>query len=152
MLVFRTKKFGESKKLSYLCNREKNKDMKFDIEVTRINNYVYIKAVQDGSRIGKVCVDLDSDDSTRYINSFGGRFAKIVLVWTSPKYCRQGIATALLNKTVEILKDWNLYLNVIPQKRNENDMDRNQLSAFYSRFGFERYEADICTVTMIKKS
>ena len=152
MLIFRTEKFGESKKLSYLCNREKNKDMKFDIEVTRINNYVYIKAVQDGSRIGKVCVDLDSDDSTRYINSFGGRFAKIVLVWTSPKYCRQGIATALLSKTVEILKDWNLYLNVIPQKRNENDMDRNQLSAFYSRFGFERYEADICTVTMIKKS
>lgn len=152
MLIFRTKKFGESKKMSYLCNREKNKDMKFDIEVTRINNYVYIKAVQDGSRIGKVCVDLDSDDSTRYINSFGGRFAKIVLVWTSPSYCRQGIATALLNKTVEILKDWNLYLNVIPQKRNENDMDRNQLAAFYSRFGFKRYEADICTVTMIKKS
>ena len=152
MLVFRTKKFGESKKMSYLCNREKNKDMKFDIEVTRINNYIYIKAVLSGERIGKVCVDLDSDDSTRYVNSFGGRFAKIVLVWTSPSYCRQGIATALLNKTVEILKDWNLYLNVIPQKRNENDMDRNQLIAFYSRFGFERYEADICTVTMIKKS
>lgn len=152
MLIFCTKKFGESKKLSYLCNREKNKDMKFDIEVTRINNYVYINAVCSGERIGKVCVDLDSDDSTRYINKYGGRFAKIVLVWTSSSYCLQGIATALLNKTVEILKDWNLYLNVIPQKRNENDMDRNQLVTFYSRFGFERYDADICTVTMIKKS
>ena len=126
--------------------------MKFDIEVSWAINYVYINAVINGERIGKVCIDLDSDDMVRYMKLHKGRFAKVIIVETSAKYCRQGIATALLNKTIEVMKDYNLYLNVIPLKRNEDDMDRNQLIAFYSKFGFKRYEDDICVVTMVRIS
>jgi ribosomal protein S18 acetylase RimI-like enzyme len=122
----------------------------FNIEVTRTNRYCYVNAVQDGERIGKVCVDLDSDDSVRYTREFGGKFAKLILISTSPSHCGQGIATALMNRTIQELQDYNLYLNVIPLKRNESDKDKNQLIRFYSKFGFKIYESDICTTTMVR--
>lgn len=125
--------------------------MDYAVEVIKSGRYCYINAVLSGERIGKVCVDMNPDDATRYVKTYGGRFAKIVIVETSPRHAGKGIATTLLNKMLEILKDWNLYLNVIPLKRTENDMDRNRLIAFYSKFGFERHEADICTVTMVKR-
>ena len=126
--------------------------MDYAVEVIKSGRYCYVNAVLSGERIGKVCVDMNPDDSSRYVKTYGGRFAKIVIVETSQRHTGKGIATSLLNKTLEVLKDRNLYLNVIPQKRTGNDMDRNRLIAFYSKFGFERYEADICTVTMVKKS
>lgn len=122
----------------------------FNIEVIRTNRYCYVNAVQDGERIGKVCVDLDSDDSVRYSREFGGKFAKLILISTSPSHCGQGIATALMNKTIQELKDYNLYLNVIPLKRSDTDKDKNQLIRFYSKFGFKLYELDICTTTMVR--
>ena len=122
-----------------------------NIEVVRSNRYCYVNAVLiDGERIGKVCVDLDSDDSVRYSREFGGKFAKIVLIWTSVLHCKQGIATALMNKTIQELQDYNLYLNVVPLKRNANDKGKQQLIDFYSKFGFKLYEPDICTTTMIR--
>ena len=57
-----------------------------NIEVVRSNRYCYVNAVLNGERIGKVCVDLDSPDSARYVRKFQGPCAKIVLVETSPKY------------------------------------------------------------------
>ena len=102
----------------------------FNIEVTRTNRYCYVNAVQDGERIGK--------------------FAKLILISTSPSHCGQGIATALMNRTIQELNDYNLYLNVIPLKRNESDKDKNQLIKFYSKFGFKIYESDICTTTMVR--
>ena len=122
----------------------------FKIEIVKTNKYCYFNAVKDGERIGKLCIDLDSDDATRYIKKFGGKFAKIIIVSTSPRYVGQGIATALLNKAIETLRGWNLYLNVIPLKRSTDDKDRDQLIKFYSKFGFERYDEDLCTITMIK--
>ena len=124
--------------------------MFYDIEVTRTNRYCYVNAVYDGERIGKVCVDLDSDDAMRYTRKFGGKFAKIIIVSTSEKYLGLGVASALLNKTIQVLSDYNLYLNVIPLWRSAQDKDRNQLIKFYSKFGFERYDEDLCTTTMIK--
>ena len=121
-----------------------------NIEVVRSNRYCYVNAVLNGERIGKVCVDLDSPDKTRYEKSLKGPCAKIVLVETSPKYIGHGIATALLNKTIQELQDYNLYLHVIPQKRNNNDKDKNQLIDFYSKFGFKRYDADICVIAMVR--
>ena len=124
--------------------------MTFDITVTKTNKYCYFNAVLNGERIGKVCVDLNSDDANRYVKAYGGKFAKVVLVETSPKYCGQGVATAMLNKAIEALSDYNLYLNVIPQRRNDADKDKNQLIDFYSKFGFKKYEDDICTTTMVR--
>ena len=121
-----------------------------NIEVIKTNRYCYVNAVLGDNRIGKVCVELDADDSMRYIKEFGGKFAKIVLIWTSVLHCKQGIATALMNKTIEVLSDYNLYLNVVPLKRNNNDKGKQQLIDFYSKFGFKIYEPDICTTTMIK--
>lgn len=124
--------------------------MNFSIQVTRMNEYCYINAIYNGEKIGGVCVALNSNDTARFMKRYSGKFAKIVLVSTSGNYTRQGVATALLNKTIEVLKDYNLFLNVIPNKRNGNDKDKNQLIAFYSKFGFERYKDDVLVTTMVR--
>lgn len=128
--------------------------MQWNIEVIRTNKYCYINAISNetGERIGKVCIDLDSEDKTRYENIYNGNFAKIILVSTTVNACGKGIATALLNKTIDILSDYNLYLNVIPLKRNNNDKDKLELINFYSKFGFAKYKGDICITTMIRIS
>ena len=124
--------------------------MNFSIQVTRMNEYCYVNAIYNGEKIGGVGVAFNSNDTARLMKRYSGKFAKIVLVSTSGNYTRRGVATALLNKTIEVLKDYNLFLNVIPNKRNCNDKDKNQLITFYSKFGFERYKDDVLVTTMVR--
>ena len=56
------------------------------------------------------------------------------------------------DKTIDTLSDYNLYLNVIPLKRNNNDKDKLELINFYSKFGFVKYKGNICITTMIRIS
>ena len=35
-------------------------------------------------------------------------------------------------------------------KRDNGDKDKDQLIKFYSKFGFKKYDADICATTMIR--
>ena len=123
--------------------------MDFDIKVIKARKYCYIKAVIGGVDIGEVCVDLNGEDDARFVKMYSGKFAKIVLVHTSEKYTRRGVASALLNKVIEVLKDYNLYLYVIPSQRNSSDKDKKQLVSFYSKFGFERTD-DILMTTMVR--
>ena len=126
--------------------------MQWNIEVIKTNKYCYINAISNetGERIGKVCIDLDSEDKTRYENIYNGKFAKIILVSTAVNACGKGIATALLNKTIDTLSDYNLYLNVVPLVRTNKDKSKNELIKFYSKFGFKKYNEDICVTTMIR--
>jgi ribosomal protein S18 acetylase RimI-like enzyme len=124
--------------------------MALKITTIKTVRYCYINATFNGERVGKVCIDLDADDANRYVKAYGGNFAKIIIVETSSAYRGMGIATAMLNKAIEVLNDYNLYLNVIPMKRDDGDKDKNQLIDFYSKFGFKKYDADICTTTMIR--
>ena len=128
----------------------KTNTMALEITTIKTVRYCYINATSNGERVGKVCIDLDADDANRYVKAYGGNFAKIVIVETSSAYRGTGIATAMLNKAIEVLKDYNLYLNVIPMKRDDGDKDKDQLINFYSKFGFKKYDADICTTTMIR--
>ena len=123
--------------------------MTYHIEIIKSSRYCYINAISDdkNTRIGKVCIDLDSEDSNRYKN-YNNKAAKIILVQTNQSVCKQGIATSLLNKTIEEFKDYVLYLNVIPLR---NDYNKNDLIRFYSKFGFAKYNKDICITTMIKR-
>lgn len=122
--------------------------MKYHIEVIKSARYCYINAISNtNERIGKVCIDLDSEDSNRYKN-FNNKAAKIILVQTNQSVCGQGIATALLNKTIEEFKGYNLYLNVIPLR---NDKTKNDLIKFYSKFGFKKFNNDIMAI-MIKRN
>ena len=123
--------------------------MDFDIKVIKASKYCYIKAVIGGVDIGEVCVDLNSEDDARFVKRYSGKFAKVVLVHTSEKYTRQGVASALLNKTIEVLNGYNLYLYVIPSKRNSRDKDKNQLVSFYSKFGFVQTD-DVLVTTMVR--
>lgn len=124
--------------------------MALKITTIKTVRYCYINAIFNDERVGKLCIDLDADDANRYVKAYGGNFAKIVLVETSSAYRGMGIATAMLNKAIEVLKDYNLYLNVIPMKRDDGDKDKDQLINFYSKFGFKKYEDDICTTTMVR--
>ena len=87
--------------------------MKYHIEVIQSSRFCYINAISDetNERIGKVCIDLNSEDVTRYEKAYKGKFAKIILVSTSINACGCGVATTLLNKAIDILNDYNLYLN-----------------------------------------
>lgn len=121
------------------------------IEVTKTQRYCYINAIADGTneRIGKVCIDLDNEDANRY-KKVCEHPAKIILVMTSVNECGKGIASSLLNKAIEELPDYTLYLNVIPLRRTYRDKSKNELIKFYEKFGFKRYKEDICTTTMIR--
>ena len=126
--------------------------MKFNIQVIKTQRYCYINAISNtNERIGKLCIDLESEDSNRY--KINKPIAKIILVSTNQSACGNGIATALLNKTIELFNDYTLYLNVVPLPRtNENPKytSKNGLMNFYSKFGFKRYKKDICVTTMIR--
>ena len=122
--------------------------MNYNISVIRTRRYCYINAISENNneRIGKVCIDLKSEDSARY-TVLNKPIAKIILVATNQSECGKGIAAALLNKTIETFKNYVLYLNVVPLR---NDKDKNRLIEFYSKFGFKRYDKDICITTMIR--
>lgn len=126
--------------------------MSYHIEISKGNRFFYLHAISDetNERIGKLSIDLRSEDANRY--QFNYRNAvKIILVMTNPSYCRKGVASALLNKAVELFKNDIIYLNVVPLPRNSRDKDKTALINFYSKFGFKRYKKDICVTTMIRK-
>lgn len=127
--------------------------MNFNIQVIKTKRYCYINAISDktGDRIGKLCIDLESEDSNRYKTN--KPIGKIILVSTSQSACGNGVATALLDKAIELFNDYTLYLNVVPLPRtNENPKytSKTGLMNFYSKFGFKRYNKDICVTTMIR--
>ena len=125
--------------------------MNYKISVIKSSKYCYAFAENDnGERIGKLCIDLDCEDVNRYKKVYSGKFAKIILVSTVESAVGQGVATAMMNKVIEVLSDYNLYLNVIPLKRNDKDKDKNGLINFYSKFGFKKYDGDISVTTMIR--
>lgn len=127
--------------------------MKYHIEVIKSSRYCYINAIADdiNKRIGKLCIDLDSEDANRYIDS-NNKAAKIIIVHTNSNACGNGIATSLLNKAIELYNNYNLYLSVIPLRSGNKDKDKNDLINFYGKFGFKKYEKDICLTTMIRYS
>jgi len=127
--------------------------MNYHISVIQTAKYCYVNAMTDtDERISKLCIDLDSEDANRYKKALGGKVAKVILVSTAESAVGKGVATALMKKAIEVLSDYNLYLNVIPLKRNERDKDKHELIDFYSKFGFEKYEGDISVTTMIRKA
>ena len=125
--------------------------MKFHIDVSMTNRYCYLTAISDktNNHIGKACIDLDSEDANRY-KTLNKRAVKVILVWTAESSCNQGIGTALMNKIIELFNDYIIYLNVIPIRNTKFDKDKNGLIEFYSKFGFKRYNKDICITTMIR--
>lgn len=124
--------------------------MKFHIDVSTTNRYCYLTAISDKTNnyIGKACIDLDSEDANRY-KTLNKRAVKVILVWTAESSCNQGIGTALMNKIIELFNNDIIYLNVIPIRNTKFDKNKNGLIEFYSKFGFKRYEKDICVTTMI---
>ena len=59
----------------------------------------------------------------------------------------------LKNKKIDASVEEQFHdLNVIPLKRSDRDMDKNGLINFYSKFGFTKYDDDICVTTMIRKA
>ena len=125
----------------------------YDIHIIRTQRFCYINAIfnKTGDRIGKLCIDLESEDSNRYKTN--KPIAKIILVSTNQSACGNGVATALLNKAIEVFNNYTLYLNVVPLPRdNENPKytSKTGLMNFYSKFGFKRYKKDICITTMIR--
>ena len=132
--------------------------MKYYIEVNNTKNFCYINAIDSitKERIGKLCIDFNSEDSNRYKNvCVGNKIAKIIYVITNISACGHGVATSMLNKAIELFNDYNLYLNVVPmprQSENKNFRNKKGLMRFYKKFGFVHYTEDICVTTMFRKA
>ena len=132
--------------------------MKYFIEVNNTQNFCYINAIDTVTkeRIGKLCIEFNSDDSVRYKDiCVGNNIGKIIYVITNISACGHGVATSMLNKAIELFNDYNLYLNVVPMPRqSENKKFRNKkgLMRFYKKFGFVHYTEDICVTTMFRKA
>lgn len=131
--------------------------MFYQLEVNKTEKYCYINAMnKNHERIGKICIDLNSEDSERYKHiCTGNKIGKIILVSTSISACGHGVATAMIKKAIEILNDYNLYLNVVPMPRsieNAKYCTVNGLKEFYKKFGFIHYKEDICITTMFRKA
>ena len=132
--------------------------MEYFIEVNNTQNFCYINAIDTVTkeRIGKLCIEFNSDDSVRYKDiCVGNNIGKIIYVITNISACGHGVATSMLNKAIELFNDYNLYLNVVPMPRqSENKKFRNKkgLMRFYKKFGFVHYTEDICVTTMFRKA
>lgn len=129
--------------------------MDFKLETDSSMNWTYINAYDSNNeRIGKLAVEI-TDDHNRYAKWCNGdKIAKIIYVVTNISACGNGIATAMLNKAIEIFPDYNLYLNVVPMPRDGESVNHRTvkgLMKFYEKFGFIRCTDDICVTTMIRK-
>ena len=124
--------------------------IKYHIEHIQTSRYCYFIAISDDTneRIGKLCIDLNSEDSSRY-TIYNKKVAKIILVHTNSSVCGNGIATTLLNEAINKFNDYCLYLSVIPLRSGSKDKDKLGLINFYSKFGFKK-DKDICITTMIR--
>ena len=117
--------------------------MEYTLQVKRSKDYYYVNAFDNNNnRIGKLGVYVD------------GKVAKIIYVITNLSACGNGIATSMLNKTIEDFKGYELCLNVVPMPRVGESINHRTVSglvAFYKKFGFERTD-DPCLPTMIRKA
>lgn len=115
--------------------------MNYRLEVIKSEQYCYINAYVDGNseRIGKLGIEYKGDKK-----------AKIIYVFTSPRYTNKGVATAMLNKAIEEFSDYELTLNIVPMPREGERITVRDLNDFYEKFGFRRTD-DICLPTMIRK-
>ena len=83
---------------------------------------------KNGTHLGKVCVELDTDDYPRYKNLCNGKnIAKIVRVETEREYCGYGVASAIIRRILYYFYDYNFILKTVTDLKN-----------FYSKFGFKK--------------
>ena len=73
---------------------------------------------------------------------------ELVRVQVDSEYRGKGVATALLNKVIEIYGIDDLLLTVVPL--TNDGLNKEQLTKFYSKFGFERTRE--FQETMIRKA
>ena len=139
LTIFFTINFGFKKCFLYICGM---KDIVYHIEDFKKNKYHYFNAINDkGEIICKIGVDVSGDDYYRFAGICNGKkIGKIIYVISNLSICGNGVATTLLNKVIETLKDYNLYLNVIPMPREGEAINHRTvhgLREFYKKFGFE---------------
>lgn len=97
------------------------------------------KRKEDGHSLGSLVIQ---DGSSKYYNRFAehcngnGKLMVMKLVLVHEKYAGNGIATTLIQKALEIHKDYNFVLLVCPCAHMA--MSGDQLQEFYSKFGFVR--------------
>ena len=110
------------------------------VVVTDFNQKCIVpKRKEDGHNLGSLVIQ---DVSSNYYNRFAeycngnGKLMVIKLVLVHQKYAGNGIATALIQKALEIYKDYNFVLLVCPCAHMAMNVD--QLQEFYSKFGFVR--------------
>lgn len=107
--------------------------------------YHYFNAIDDDERqVGGVAVEHDEYMHHAYKEHCKAgelKCAKIIYVTVDKSHRCQGIASALLKKTLDYYKDWDVFLNVVPlDTKQERHNSVQSLTKFYEKFGFKRCE------------
>ena len=115
-----------------------------ELKTLNTKKYFYINAYLSNveERVGKLAVEYK-----------GNKSVKIIYVITDINYTGQGIATAMLNKAIELFKGYTIALNVVPMPREGESINHRTTTGlvnFYKKFGFVRTD-DPCFVEMKRK-
>ena len=125
--------------------------MTYKVEVNKTKRFHYFSVFDgNGERIGWSDVEITNMPHytfKEHCKTTEDKCAEIVLVRTAKSHRKNGIATTILNKIVEIYKNYDLFLIVSPL-----DMDNTiaSLTSFYEKFGFKRCESGGSTPTMVR--
>ena len=127
------------------------KNIHFNISEYHNNFWIIASDKESGLWYGTLTASYDVEYNRYKHLCNGDKMLKIVRLETSPNHVGEGIASSLMNKFIDTYKDYNMYLLVSPQAR-ENDTLRSvtDLKKFYEKFGFRK--TGELVPTMIRKA
>ena len=98
-----------------------------------------IYAYENDVYLGSIVLS-DDIEYDRYKDKCNGdKLLKIVRLETSSNHTNNGVGSALINKTIELYPEYNMYLLCHPMPRGNCDETHKtvgDLKRFYSKFGF----------------
>jgi GNAT superfamily N-acetyltransferase len=122
----------------------------FEVSNYKSPKYHYFTAYDGIKAVGGATVEPNDHMHyafKEYCKADKDKCAKIVYVQTNASRRGEGIATTILNTIIEMYKDCDIFLQVIPLDKTNTV---TTLTSFYEKFGFKRCETAGILPTMVR--
>ena len=122
----------------------------FEVSNYKSPKYHYFTAYDGIKAVGGSTVEVSENMHyafNEYCKADKDKCAKIVYVQTKASRRGEGVATTILNKVIEMYKDCDIFLQVIPLDKTNTVAT---LTSFYEKFGFKRCETAGILPTMVR--
>ena len=129
------------------------KNIHFNISEYHNNFWIIASDKESGLWYGTLTASYDVEYNRYKHLCNGDKLLKIVRLETSSNHTNNGVGSALINKTIELYPEYNMYLLCHPMPRGNCDETHKtvgDLKRFYSKFGFVSCGALL--PTMIRKA